>query len=260
MFPEDKALALAETYRVLKPGAAPASHLRRRRGVAVTRTRRRIRDDRTHRRDAYQRTDPRRVPASRGVAATTSIAGGILVATTWDDFDLLKLTKDIMTEVLGEVPPTPALDPMSLAEEGLFSGMVADAGFTDVVQKTSTYPLWPARLTSRVIAAAATGDRFLRQPRCRRDPAAYESRRRRGRDVARRRGRDAAIRRFDLGTDPKFQSNFGTILVREKIFELDKWDVAEKAFSDNIGKYTTTLADGSMSMPANTFRMTVATK
>ena len=152
-------------------------------------------------------------PPQRGRSASSrrrrrdpvALAGGLLVATTWDTTDLLKITRDIMTEVLGEAPPTPPLNPMALAEEGLFYGLVAGAGFKDVVQTTSTYP-------------------------------------------------------FVLGDTPQSQALVGTILTREKVTELDAWDAAEKAFFANIGKYAVTDADGMMSMPANTFRMTVATK
>ena len=52
---------------------------------------------------------------------------------------MLPLTNDIMTAVLGEAPPAPVLNPMALSEEGLFFGMVEGAGFSDVVQTTSTY-------------------------------------------------------------------------------------------------------------------------
>ena len=85
MFPADKDAAVAETFRVLKPG-------------------------------------------------------GIMVATTWDRVDILPLCRDIMTPVLGFEPPPPPVNPMSLAEPGLFMSMVEKAGFTDIEQSTSTYP------------------------------------------------------------------------------------------------------------------------
>lgn len=85
MFTTDKAVALSETLRVLKPG-------------------------------------------------------GTLIATTWDNVDIPKINRDIMTEILGQVPPPPSLNPMALSEEGLFLKLVEDAGFTDVTQTTSTYP------------------------------------------------------------------------------------------------------------------------
>jgi len=66
--------------------------------------------------------------------------GGILVATTWDQVDMIPLSMDIMTEVLGKKPDPLPLDPMALAEPGLFSGMVSEAGFVGITQETSTYP------------------------------------------------------------------------------------------------------------------------
>ena len=65
---------------------------------------------------------------------------GMLVATTWDRVDILKICKDVMTSVLGFEPPPPPLNPMSLSEPGLFNKMLQDAGFKDVSQSTSTYP------------------------------------------------------------------------------------------------------------------------
>eukprot|EP00930_Biecheleria_cincta_P044928 TRINITY_DN30957_c0_g1_i2.p1 TRINITY_DN30957_c0_g1~~TRINITY_DN30957_c0_g1_i2.p1 ORF type:complete len:273 (+),score=44.60 TRINITY_DN30957_c0_g1_i2:48-866(+) len=66
--------------------------------------------------------------------------GGLLVATTWDRTDILKISRDVMEAVLGAPPPTPPVNPMSLSEPGLFQKLVMDAGFTDVEQGTSTYP------------------------------------------------------------------------------------------------------------------------
>ena len=66
--------------------------------------------------------------------------GGVLVATTWDRVDILKISKDVMAEVLGYEPPPPPLNPMSLSEPGLFSSMLQDAGFVDMEESVSTYP------------------------------------------------------------------------------------------------------------------------
>lgn len=133
--------------------------------------------------------------------------GGLLVATTWDRVDILKISRDVMEAVLGAPPPTPPLNPMSLSEPGLFQSLVLDAGFTGVEQGTSTYP-------------------------------------------------------FDFGTDKDFQLRVGTILLKEKIdsFGEEGWRKAEEAFWANISKYTETAMDGSMVMPENTFRLTVARK
>jgi len=150
MFPTDKARALQETYRVLKPG-------------------------------------------------------GVMVATTWDRVDILKISRDVMEAVLGAPPPVPPLNPMALSEPGLFERLVTEAGFTEVTQSTSTYP-------------------------------------------------------FNFGADKGFQFNVGTILLKEKLDELNGWAVAEEAFWANIEKYTETDADGVMVMPHNTFRLTVAKK
>eukprot|EP00600_Ochromonadales_sp_CCMP1393_P002558 CAMPEP_0174981726 /NCGR_PEP_ID=MMETSP0004_2-20121128/16059_1 /TAXON_ID=420556 /ORGANISM="Ochromonas sp., Strain CCMP1393" /LENGTH=272 /DNA_ID=CAMNT_0016233521 /DNA_START=76 /DNA_END=894 /DNA_ORIENTATION=- len=152
MFPPDKEKALAETYRVLKPG-------------------------------------------------------GLLVTTTWDSLDFLKLAKDVMTVVLGFTPPPPPLNPMSLSEPGLFETLVKGAGFVDVVQTTSTYP-------------------------------------------------------FDLGTDKEFQFRSATLLMKEKIDELgdEAWIKARAGFDSNIDKYSVTKEDGSLVVPNNTFRLTVAKK
>jgi len=66
--------------------------------------------------------------------------GGTLVATTWDILYMMPLARDVMTDILGKEPPTPDLNPMSLAEEGLFRSLVEGAGFVSVEQTTSTYP------------------------------------------------------------------------------------------------------------------------
>ena len=133
-------------------------------------------------------------------------AGGTLVATTWDRVDILSISRDVMTAVLGKPPPPPPMNPMSLSEPGLFKSLLVEAGFDEgeIKQTTSTYP-------------------------------------------------------FDLGDDKKFQFKVGTILLKDSIEELDAWEVAEEAFWKNIGKYAR-MEGGSMTLPDNTFRMTVVTK
>ena len=134
--------------------------------------------------------------------------GGVLVATTWDSLDIAALSRDIMTRVLGEAPPPPALNPMSLSEPGLFDGLVKAAGFSDVRQTTSTYP-------------------------------------------------------FDLGTDRDFQFRVGTIILKQALDDMDDagaWDRAKDGFWASIDKYAETGPDGTLSLPANTFRLTIATK
>lgn len=150
MFPDDKAKAVAESFRVLKPG-------------------------------------------------------GILVAATWDRMDMLPMLRDIMTDVLGFQPPPPPLNPMSLAEPGMFEKMVADAGFSVVSVKASTYP-------------------------------------------------------FDLGKDIDYQFKVATILMKDKINELGAEDKAKAAFHEHNHKYTTVKEDGTMLLPTNTFKLTVAAK
>lgn len=87
MFPEDKALAVREAWRVLKPG-------------------------------------------------------GVLVATTWDELDMLKIVRDVMEAVLGAPPPPPVMNPMSLSTPGLLESLLVEAGFerAKIACSSSTYP------------------------------------------------------------------------------------------------------------------------
>lgn len=55
--------------------------------------------------------------------------GGVLIATYWRNLDMLKLTNDIMRTVLGQEPPPPPMNPMSLSVPGLFEDLIKSAGF-----------------------------------------------------------------------------------------------------------------------------------
>jgi Methylase involved in ubiquinone/menaquinone biosynthesis len=66
--------------------------------------------------------------------------GGMLLATTWDRLPMMELVSGIMTKVLGETPPPPPLNPMSLSEPNLFEKMLMDEGFVNVESRRSTYP------------------------------------------------------------------------------------------------------------------------
>jgi len=67
--------------------------------------------------------------------------GGSLIATTWDRIDIVSINKDIMTLLLGYTPPPTPLNPMSLSEKGLFKQLLNEAGFDNISQTTSTYPV-----------------------------------------------------------------------------------------------------------------------
>lgn len=70
---------------------------------------------------------------------------------------------------------------------------------------------------------------------------------------------------FNFGSDKEFQFTVATILLRDKINEIaekdnEAWNRAEKAFWENIDKYTAIESNGDMVMPQNTFRLTIAKK
>jgi SAM-dependent methyltransferase len=67
--------------------------------------------------------------------------GGTLVATTWNHLPNLNLINEIMERVMGGPPPPPSINPLSLAEPGLFESLVETAGFQNIQVSTSQYPM-----------------------------------------------------------------------------------------------------------------------
>ena len=65
---------------------------------------------------------------------------------------------------------------------------------------------------------------------------------------------------FNFSNDPEFQLKIGTLLIKDKIEELGAHEVAKKAFFDNVGKYSTTDAEGNMLVDSNEFQLLVAKK
>lgn len=65
-----------------------------------------------------------------------------------------------------------------------------------------------------------------------------------------------------LGSDKSVQFKMGTIVVKEAIdaFGAVGWNTAESVFWEKIGSYAQTDVSGSLFIPGNTFRMTLAFK
>ena len=55
--------------------------------------------------------------------------GGYLIGTVWEQFDVLTLTRETMTEVLGRTPPPPPIDPLSLKERTYVDEEMRAVGF-----------------------------------------------------------------------------------------------------------------------------------
>jgi SAM-dependent methyltransferase len=66
--------------------------------------------------------------------------GGILIATTWNKVGMMAFLGAVMTDVLGEAPPPPPVNPMSLKEPGAFESLLQEAGFDDIQGETHEYP------------------------------------------------------------------------------------------------------------------------
>lgn len=66
--------------------------------------------------------------------------GGRLIATTWNKMSVMPKLRSILTEVLGKEPPPPPMNPLSLAEAGLFERLVEEAGYNNVECTSYSYP------------------------------------------------------------------------------------------------------------------------
>ena len=55
--------------------------------------------------------------------------GGLLVGTVWEEFYILPLLRDTMTVVLGEAPPSPPINPLSLQDKDVVDAALDEAGF-----------------------------------------------------------------------------------------------------------------------------------
>eukprot|EP00967_Tisochrysis_lutea_P158944 scaffold327010_cov58-Tisochrysis_lutea.AAC.1 len=79
--------------------------------------------------------------------------GGKLFATYWTELAMMSLLRDTMTGVLGFTPPPPAINPLVLAPDDLFDGMLKDAGFAQTEFSVGAYPC----ATRRMLRNRTTG-------------------------------------------------------------------------------------------------------
>ena len=66
--------------------------------------------------------------------------GGVLVSTHWEEMPLMKISKEMLTRLMGTAPPPPPINPLSLAEADAFRKLAEGAGFEFVREERSTYP------------------------------------------------------------------------------------------------------------------------
>eukprot|EP00808_Paulinella_micropora_P018922 g12454.t1 len=64
--------------------------------------------------------------------------GGFMVATVWEELEMMSPTRDILREILKAEPPP--LAPLSLSEPGKFEAMLTASNFINVMTIKSTYP------------------------------------------------------------------------------------------------------------------------
>jgi SAM-dependent methyltransferase len=84
---------------------------------------------------------PPDIPKAVNEAYRVLKPGGILVATTWNRVGMMEKVQSIMERVLEETPPKPPINPLSLAEPGLFESILGDAGFHSLQVSTHEYPM-----------------------------------------------------------------------------------------------------------------------
>ena len=104
------------------------------------------------------------LPGSLGQIHSLLRDGGLLVGTCWEEFHILPLMRETMTQVLGEPPPPPPINPLSMKDIPLVDAALAGAGFTTLGRhnetaeidinlgkfddpdtiKTCLLPIWPA--------------------------------------------------------------------------------------------------------------------
>ena len=94
-------------------------------------------------RDDLRRRDPAQLSAGGQVTTAgqpEEKPGGKLIATYWLEMQMLPLLGEVMTAVLGQTPPPPPQNPLSLKEPGLFEDMLVTAGFETPPVMESSYP------------------------------------------------------------------------------------------------------------------------
>ena len=64
--------------------------------------------------------------------------GGLLVGTCWEEFHILPLMRETMTRILGQAPPPPPINPLSMKDKEMVDASLAEAGFTTMGRHNET--------------------------------------------------------------------------------------------------------------------------